>query len=82
MASLQLETVTERPKNPEDYCLHVFPFSLYSIMARMTLAFGQAAVPAVANPLSVKLKLVNLHREENISEAYLTKFNAKGQVTY
>ncbi|OAA69324.1 Thioredoxin-like fold protein [Akanthomyces lecanii RCEF 1005] len=50
-------------------------------MARATLAFGQtAAVAATAKPLSVGLKLVNLHQEENISEAYLTEINAKGQL--
>lgn len=81
MASEQFNTAAEGQQATDDYCLYIFPFSIYSIMARATLAFGQAAaVSATAKALSVGLKLVNLHREENISETYLIKISAKGQV--
>lgn len=81
MASVQFkDTANVQGASSSDYYLHVFPFSLYSIMARLTLAFGQHAPSPIASPLSVRLKLVNLHREEHISEAYLTEVNPKGQV--
>jgi hypothetical protein len=61
------------------YCLYVFPFSLYSIMARFTLALGQS-VSDHNRTVLITLRLVNLHRDENIAEDYLRSVNPKGQV--
>lgn len=81
MASEQAEAAVDAPTaSSGNYHLHVFPFSLYSIMARLTLAFGQDDTSPTTSSLSVRLKLVNLHREDHISEAYLTEVNPKGQV--
>ncbi|KAK5998772.1 hypothetical protein PT974_01154 [Cladobotryum mycophilum] len=60
------------------YTLHYFPFSLYSLMARFGFVLGQKLNPQTAPRLQIKL--VNLHREENFSEEYLTLINKKGQV--
>lgn len=65
----------------ESYTLYIFPFSLYSIMARLTIALG---VTHPHRPLtralpSVNLKLLDLHRDENLTEEFL-KLNPKGQV--
>lgn len=61
------------------YTLHYFPFSLYSLAARMAFVIGQALNPATAP--DVKIKLVNLQQEENLSEEYLVEVNRKGQVS-
>ncbi|GJN81228.1 hypothetical protein PLIIFM63780_004760 [Purpureocillium lilacinum] len=63
---------------PPVYTLHYFPFSLYSLMSRFAFVLGQALNPETAPRLEVKM--VNLHREENYSERYLTQVNPKGQV--
>lgn len=60
------------------YVLYIFPFSLYSIMVRFTIALGNtyhktSRVPVVEN------RLVNLHDDEEMTEWYL-KINPKGQV--
>lgn len=60
------------------YTLHYFPFSIYSIMARFGFVLGKA-LDAETAPI-VDVKLVNLHDQENLSEAYLTTVNQKGQV--
>ncbi|KAL6880982.1 hypothetical protein J3F83DRAFT_20242 [Trichoderma novae-zelandiae] len=60
------------------YTLHYFPFSLYSLMIRFGLALGRRLNPKTAP--QVEIKLVNLHREENFSEEYLTLVNTRGQV--
>ncbi|GFP53192.1 hypothetical protein TASIC1_0002037600 [Trichoderma asperellum] len=60
------------------YTLHYFPFSLYSLMVRFALVIGRRLNPETAP--NVEIKLVNLHREENFSEQYLTLVNSKGQV--
>lgn len=65
----------------ESYMLYIFPFSLYSIMARLTIALGVThphRPPTRALP-SVNLKLLNLHLDENLTEEFL-KLNPKGQV--
>lgn len=61
------------------YTLHYFPFSLYSLMVRFALVIGRRLNPETAP--NVEIKLVNLHREENFSEQYLTLVNSKGQVS-
>lgn len=61
------------------YTLHYFPFSLYSLMVRFALVIGRRLNPDTAP--NVEIKLVNLHREENFSEQYLTLVNSKGQVS-
>lgn len=61
------------------YTLHYFPFSLYSLMVRFALVVGRRLNPETAP--KVEIKLVNLHREENFSEQYLTLVNSKGQVS-
>ncbi|PTB45317.1 hypothetical protein M441DRAFT_64980 [Trichoderma asperellum CBS 433.97] len=64
--------------NNDVYTLHYFPFSLYSLMVRFALVIGRRLNPDTAP--NVEIKLVNLHREENFSEQYLTLVNSKGQV--
>ncbi|KAL7818758.1 hypothetical protein V8C44DRAFT_318992 [Trichoderma aethiopicum] len=60
------------------YTLHYFPFSLYSLMIRFGLVLGRKLNADTAP--DVQVKLVNLHREENLSEEYLTRVNSRGQV--
>ncbi|KAL7947679.1 hypothetical protein V8C42DRAFT_315221 [Trichoderma barbatum] len=60
------------------YTLHYFPFSLYSLMVRFGLVLGRRLNAETAP--TVEIKLVNLHREENFSELYLTLVNSRGQV--
>lgn len=59
--------------------MYIFPFSLYSIMARFTAALGASAGQAT-RPITIEHQLVNLHRNGNISEWYLLNVNPKGQV--
>jgi len=61
------------------YLLHVFPFSLYSIMARFTHALGKVTSTNSCS-IQIEVKLVNLHLDENIAEEYLRWVNPKGQV--
>ena len=61
------------------YTLHYFPFSLYSLMARFGFTLGSVLDPGTAP--TVVVKLVNLHREENLSEDYLNNVNSKGEVS-
>ncbi|OAQ98095.1 hypothetical protein LLEC1_00802 [Akanthomyces lecanii] len=65
--------------NPSVYTLHMFPFSLYSIMVMYTYVLGTEASDDGGRIL-LSNKLVNLHRDENISEEYLVKINSKGLV--
>ncbi|KPM45095.1 hypothetical protein AK830_g1451 [Neonectria ditissima] len=60
------------------YTLHYFPFSLYSLMVRFGFVLGETLNPETAPRL--KVRLVNLHREDHLSEPYLTLVNTKGQV--
>ncbi|KAL7796500.1 hypothetical protein V8C37DRAFT_400258 [Trichoderma ceciliae] len=60
------------------YTLHYFPFSLYSLMVRFGFVLGRKLNPETAP--KVEMKLVDLHREENFSEQYLTLVNSRGQV--
>ncbi|VUC33192.1 unnamed protein product [Clonostachys rosea] len=59
------------------YTLYHFPLSLYSLMVRLAFAFGEKLNPE--NAPRIKLKLVNLLQQENLSEDFLT-LNPKGQV--
>ncbi|CAG9995849.1 unnamed protein product [Clonostachys byssicola] len=59
------------------YTLYHFPFSLYSLMVRLAFAFGEKLSPE--NAPRIKLKLVNLHLQENLSEDFLI-LNPRGQV--
>lgn len=59
--------------------LYIFPFSLYSIMARFTAALGASTVPGT-RAIIIEPRLVNLHRNESIAERYLLELNPKGQV--
>ncbi|ETS80556.1 hypothetical protein PFICI_08085 [Pestalotiopsis fici W106-1] len=68
------------PLAQEGYSLFVFPFSLYSIMTRYTFTLGRAGLPQETSSLDINLKLVNLHRDENLAEDYLLNINPKGQV--
>ncbi len=61
------------------YTLHMFPFSLYSIMVMYTYALGKQ-VSEDHGGVIISNRVVNLHRDENISEEYLAKINAKGLV--
>lgn len=61
------------------YTLHYFPFSLYSIMARFGFEIAASLGPETSP--KYQLKLVNLHEDEEVSEAYLTEVNSKGQVS-
>ena len=69
------------PAGSDTYTLHIFTFSLYSIMTRFTLALGvrSGARPGAASP-HIEKRLVNLHRSENLDEAYLLTVNPRGQV--
>lgn len=60
------------------YTLHYFPFSLYSLMVRFGFVLGESLNPNTAPKL--KVRLVNLHRGDHLSEPYLTLVNTKGQV--
>ena len=63
------------------FTLYMFPFSLYSIMSRFTYVLGKTFLDNYSpDSFHLDLKLVNLHRDGNISEEYLTKVNSKGQV--
>jgi len=60
------------------YTLHYFPFSLYALMSRFAFVLGRSLNPETAPRL--QLSLVNIHREENLTEKYLTEVNPRGQV--
>lgn len=62
------------------FTLWVFPFSLYSIMARFTISLGSHYYEGPQGLPKITYKLVNLHRDENLEEWYLTTVNPKGQV--
>lgn len=60
------------------YTLHYFPFSLYSIMIRFGFEIAASLDPDTSP--KYQAKLVNLHEDEEVSEAYLTEVSSKGQV--
>ena len=72
---------SEAAASSNSYALHIFPFSLYSIIARFTYALGRKSASNTGNGgVKIENKLVNLHRDENIAEEYLLMVNPKGQV--
>lgn len=72
------EEIAAEAVNRSAFTLYMFPFSLYSIMTRLTYAFGYSGLGN--EKLGMRLKLVNLHRNENLSAYYLLVVNPKGQV--
>lgn len=62
------------------YCLHVFPFSLYSMMARFTYVLARSTESHAGSKIQLENKLVNLHHDEHVTEEYLLHINPKGQV--
>lgn len=62
------------------FTLLVFPFSLYSIMARFAIELGKEYHQGPNGLPKIILKLINLHRDENLSEWFLTEINPIGQV--
>lgn len=67
-------------RSPEVYTLHMFPFSLYSIMVMYTYVLGRETEQSLATKLLLSRRLVNLHRDENIKQDYLLNINPKGLV--
>ncbi|OAA60070.1 Thioredoxin-like fold protein [Cordyceps fumosorosea ARSEF 2679] len=65
--------------NSDAFTLHMFPFSLYSIMVMYTYVLGKQDASEDGG-ISLSYNLINLHRDENISEEYLAKINPKGLV--
>lgn len=62
------------------YTLLIFPFSLYSIMARFSIELGKEYHQGPNGVPNITHKLINLHRDENLEEWFLTEINASGQV--
>jgi glutathione S-transferase len=57
--------------------LYHFPFSLFSIMVRYAIALrGESD----GQEVEVEERVVNLNKNEHLSEWYLTEINPKGQV--
>jgi glutathione S-transferase len=59
------------------YTLYCFPFSAYSIIVRY--AFALRGEPKEQS-IEIEEHLINLHKDEEVTEWYLTKVNSKGQV--
>lgn len=62
------------------FTLYVFPFSLYSIIARFTISLASHYHEGPQGLPKITHKLVNLHRDENLEEWYLITINPQGQV--
>lgn len=88
MASPERNELLQRAQNQpppdnsdqEPFTLLVFPFSLYSIMARFAIELGKEYHQGANGLPNIILKLLNLHRDENLSEWFLTEINPNGQV--
>ena len=61
---------------PSDLILYYYPFSLYSLMARYSIAL----IPPEMRP-PVKETMVDVTRDQHLDEGYLTNINPKGQVS-
>jgi hypothetical protein len=61
------------------HTLYHFQWSLFSLMARYTIALCGDPAEGV-EPLIFDKKVVDLHRDENLSEEYLLNVNPNGQV--
>jgi hypothetical protein len=57
--------------------LYHYPLSLFSIMVRYAIALGEQSSDSQMN---IKETIIDLRRDENLSEWYLTTVNPKGQV--
>jgi glutathione S-transferase len=64
---------------PADYTLYHNPFSICSIFVRYTLAMAGESRDA-DSMLHVHENMVDLAKQEQLAEDYLTKINPKGQV--
>ncbi|KAK9419691.1 hypothetical protein SUNI508_07177 [Seiridium unicorne] len=64
---------------PLECTLYIFPFSLYSIIARFAATLG-AYTDQSNTSIVIEHRLVNVHRDENIDEPYLLGLNPKGQI--
>lgn len=62
-----------------NYILYHFQWSLFSLMARYTIALRGKAASSEAE-IIIEEKSIDLHRDENLSERYLLVVNPKGQV--
>ena len=70
--------IVPKSDTPPPCMLFYFPFSLYSMMARLALSFGRRHNPWTAP--RVDLQMINLHRCEHLVDWYL-RLNPKGQVS-
>lgn len=62
------------------YTLLIFPFSLYSIMARFAIELGKEYHQGPNGVPNISHRLIDLHRDENLEEWFLTEINPTGQV--
>lgn len=53
---------------PNEHVKHIFPFSIYSIMARLTYAFPKTTYVSSVDQIIIVNKLVDLHLDGNITE--------------
>lgn len=60
------------------HTLYYFPFSLYSLIVRLALELGYSVDPESSPP--VKLRLLDINEQENLSEDYL-RISPNGQVS-
>lgn len=74
------EQMTADNSDGGPYTLLIFPFSLYSIMARLAIELGKEYHQGPNGVPNIVHKLVDLHRDENLEEWFLTEINANGQV--
>jgi hypothetical protein len=74
-------SVTESAVDRHDvYALHNQPFSLFSMMVRFTYVLGRSSADSTTAGVHIEYRLVDHHRNENLSEDYLININPKGQV--
>ncbi|KAK3348582.1 hypothetical protein B0T25DRAFT_546009 [Lasiosphaeria hispida] len=81
MDSAESDLTPSSDHSSERYTLHMFPFSLGSLMVKFTLVLGQKRARAADLPeLTFHSKLVDLHRDDNIAEDFLKNINCCGEV--
>lgn len=74
------DEVTADNSDGGPYTLLIFPFSLYSIMARYAIELGKEYHQGPNGVPNITHKLLDLHRDENLDEWFLTEINPSGQV--
>lgn len=74
------DEVTAHNYGAGPYTLLIFPFSLYSIMARFAIELGKEYHQGSNGVPKISHKLIDLHRDENLEEWFLTEINPTGQV--